>query len=312
VALKRGALLRQIIAISTTFVGCHRVQTSYEPSTAVQPAGSTAYRAAQFYENDFRYILESEGRPIGYIEARGDGSTTFSDVDDAALKEAAARGGTHVVRTNKDLESVYFQIARAKSDTNCTTAETRTDCATTFTDATFAKIAALPRARYSIWRVPCQNWPRLPEQLRPVTYVGCTAEVAAPEDGHLAESTISPVTKDGPEDSDQAALSNADFINTACAPDVVNTQLPFERDLAARAVREGATKSLSCRWATGIGVTLEFTFGPAGCLRQVHVRERIQDFNFKSCLVAAFSDARVPAFAGGPVTISKHLGAAAK
>jgi hypothetical protein len=289
------------------------VQSSYEPSTALQPATSTAYRAAQFYENDFRYILDSGGRPIGHIEARGDGSTSSKDVDDEALKQAAARGGTHVIRTSKDLESVYFQFAQARADTVCTNAVSDTKCATTFTDASFARIADLPRARYIIWRVPCENWPKLPEQLRPVSYVGCTPESAIAQDRPVADSTTPEASTYGPKGLDETvATAPGDFADASCTTDAIKTQIPFDRDSAARAVRGGATKSLSCPWTKEIGVTLELTFGPTGCLRSVHVEEPIADSKFRSCLFAAFSDARVPAFAGGPVTISKHLGASAQ
>jgi hypothetical protein len=301
---------------------CEPEQTSnYEPRSAVQPDGRSVEHAIRFYDQDLPAIYQAGGRIIGDLQVNGNVASSFDDVDDDALAQAAERGGTHLIRTSKDVQRIFWQLSRARKDTDCISAPGSAHCSTVYSDAAFAKIAELPSAHYTILVVPCENWGRLPNELRPKSTRGCDQF-----DPTLVVKTVSrkrtPVARDGQRATPDPSTTGApdetqetpqvptdDFIDESCRMDRGRGRSPaFSRTGAARAFQAAELESLKCDWSDH-SVTLVITFGQAGCVHQIHVDDEDRDQKFDACLSQAFSSVTVPAFRGKAVTVSKVLGA---
>ncbi len=321
----RAAFTRRLITAALWVLpACQpAIATSYEPRTALQPAEPSAYRAARFYDDDLRLILGAKGRRIGELDARGRYvGPSQADVDEQALIDAAAQGGTHVILTRKDLEGVYLQLQSAQTDTTCSSttqqigsvSSSAINCTTANIDAILAKVGDLPSAHYWVYYVPCENWHLLPDQLRPKSYQGCDRAAASNEgkpsrevDGQLPAvpaSVTPPLAR-----KDAEAGARTDWTDASCLSDPLgSTRLPFDRASAGRAIREGEEKSLHCDWREKNGITVALTFASRGCLKSIHVDGVADKPTFAKCLLDSFALAHVDAFQGDDVTVSKHLG----
>jgi hypothetical protein len=295
--------------LAATAVSCQQVSTEYEPRTALQPDAPSAFRAARFYDRDIPLIHAAGGRIVGNLYAHGSGASSFADVDDRALLDAAKAGGTHLIRTHKNVEAVFLKVSDARSDADCKTVGTikgsayaaTSNCHTTFTDASYLKLAELPQAQYVVFHVPCENWRRLPEPLRPISYDSCEPS------GEAAPQPVQapPPPTEGPQPEEMSGVS----VNEGCSVEPSRTGVPFVRSSGARAMRAGAERSLQCGWGDRVA-TVVLTFGPAGCLYRMNVEEsEALGDAFTQCLVRSFSSVTVPAFSGGEVTVSKTFGA---
>jgi hypothetical protein len=286
----------------------------------VQPDGPTVERAVQFYDQDFPAIFQAGGRIISDEDANGNAITSWRDLDEHMQTEAAKRGGTHVIRTRKDVESIFLQVSQARSDTDCAATPGSAHCSTVYSAPAFAKLADLPSAHYVIVFVPCENWGKLPGALRPapggvcdqadaslvVTRVSSNSAISS---GHSNEATPEPsAAASDSEVVDSAPARADDFIDQNCEVNRrPNETAEFSRLTATLAFEAAERESLKCDWGDR-DVTVVLTLGPSGCLRQTHVEDAEHDVTFNACIVRAFSQVSVPAFRGRAVIIAKHLG----
>jgi hypothetical protein len=299
-----------IIALAT---GCaERVETTYEPRTALQPETASAHKAARFYDQDIVRVFNAGGRIIGNLEAQGNVLSSPEEVDTWALEEAAARGGTHLIRTKKDVQAIFLRLRNASIDTSCGTIGTvatstyqgSTNCVSTLSEAEYLKLER-PRAEYVVVVVPCTNWGQLPEVLRPVSYEPCVPEPGEEKATPSRRETTSPRAENP---APPVAPSGTVLTNERCQPGGPPTSRTFLKDEANRAFSTGAKRSVGCRWGDR-SATIFLTFRPSGCVQRVEVEDDSDDPHFTQCLLDSFADVTVPPFSGDDVRVSKRLGA---
>jgi hypothetical protein len=117
---------------------------------------------------------------IGTITARGPDFNDQRDLADAAAREAAANGGTHVLVT-KEWAERYSYYHPATSTTDCGGDTKRVTCETSYHPATTTTSGPHPRAEFVVLRVDSRYWSRLPPQMRPAPVVGPAAPRTASE-----------------------------------------------------------------------------------------------------------------------------------
>ncbi len=117
-------------------------------------------------EQEADVVARGGGEPIGSIAARGLASgVTEEDVVEKAARVAAASGGTHVVLTERGVETFEF-VHPETHERECTRSEDRVDCRTIERPATVTTVEH-PTAKFVVLRVPPERWGALPEALRP-------------------------------------------------------------------------------------------------------------------------------------------------
>ena len=292
-------------------IGCQKVQTEYEPRTVLQPSAPEAFRAARFFDQDIPLIYRAGGRIIGNLHARGSVASSFEDVDDEALLEAARLGGTHLIRTRKDVHQIFVRLSQAQASTDCSehgdidvlpgrssaTYSGASHCQTTYSDPSYMTLE-VPEAQYVVIAVPCENWVNLPEALRPVSYDPCVPTAEPEPEGAL------------PEPAREIPAGATTIVDDTCAVEPSRRGRPFFRPALERAMRAGVERSLSCGWGER-AASVVLTFGPAGCLREARIAGLDQggeDEALAHCLLRAFSRAKVTPFSGEAVTVRKTLG----
>jgi hypothetical protein len=124
-------------------------------------------QAVRCDEAEVGTVIAAGGILIGTIDARALAvRATDDDVADKAAKVAAENGGTHLVLTERDVESFTY-TQPGHEDTECREVNGARDCRTTVTAPTQTTVDK-PTAKFVVLRVPRQNWPQLPTTLRPV------------------------------------------------------------------------------------------------------------------------------------------------
>lgn len=123
-------------------------------------------RAVRCEENEVAAVTAAGGEPIGTISAAAlSVQATDEDVAEKAYKTAAKNGGTHVLLTEKGID--YFTVTTpGQKEKNCTDNGETVDCKTTYTEPT-TSVYEKPTAKFVVFRVPAENWAKLPPQLRP-------------------------------------------------------------------------------------------------------------------------------------------------
>jgi hypothetical protein len=84
---------------------------------------------------------------------------------------------------------------------------------------------------------------------------------------------------------------------------------PFDRDAAANALGEAASNASGCKdpnGPTGSGQAT-VTFATSGRVTSANVNGDFAGTSVGTCVVKLFRSAKVPPFAGDPVTVSKRF-----
>ncbi len=175
-------------------VGCAGTLVDFAPYSATAVKRPVTDSAVFAYAGDVPLLKKARGVLVGTVIMTGNAFTSRDDLRERALREAAARGGTHVFIEN---ESAMTSFAKLTPDRAVTTVNGNT--ATT----TFRPGASVPvtfhGGRFVVVRISPERWHRLPPQLRP-------------EPNPYAQEVMASRAEDGdPDDSEDSgsAVSNA-------------------------------------------------------------------------------------------------------
>jgi hypothetical protein len=124
------------------------------------------HQAVRCDEGEVTTVTAAGGEPIGTISGQGTSwQSTQDDIADKVAVVAAKSGGTHVLLTERGLDS--FQVVNpGQESTECARDRALVQCQTTYvppTTSTYVK----PTAQFVVFRVPRENWEKLPLGLRP-------------------------------------------------------------------------------------------------------------------------------------------------
>ncbi|MFT3775175.1 MAG: hypothetical protein QM820_58250 [Minicystis sp.] len=159
-----AALVLSLAALGAPLSGCVASAKFYSKTGAAY--APLVYRAVRCEEGEVPAVLAAGGMPIGTIAARSITVTaTNDDLFEKALRAAGQNGGTHVVLTERGIES--FTVTNPGTvQKRCVQTGDAVDCQRTYTpptETTYEK----PTAKFIVLRVPPERWGLLPPQLRP-------------------------------------------------------------------------------------------------------------------------------------------------
>jgi hypothetical protein len=153
-----------IVAASLTLLGCAASAHFYSKNGQVYR--EVTGQAVRCEENEIHAVIAAGGFPIGVIDARGLSTrANEDDLADKAAKIAAKNGGTHILLTERGIDSFTVTNPEQKQRT-CTRNDATVDCTTTYTAAT-TSIFEKPTAKFVVFVIPPERWPSLPPALQP-------------------------------------------------------------------------------------------------------------------------------------------------
>lgn len=159
---RRGTLL--IALMSIIVVGC-AASAQFHPKSGRDWQRVTR-RAVLCNEDEARTVAQAGGFAIGTITARGlTIDATQEDLADKAAVLAGKMGGTHLVLTDHSVEW-FTTVHPAVVERQCQRNRRSVDCRKTYTPSTTSQYSE-PRAKFLVFRLPEQEWSRVPPQLVP-------------------------------------------------------------------------------------------------------------------------------------------------
>jgi hypothetical protein len=154
-----------IACLALLLCGC-AARATYHSRTG-QDYPRVAVQAIRCDDGAIAALTAAGGVPIGTVDAKSlRVNATDDDLDEKAAKEAAKHGGTHIVLTTRGFETMTYATP-GQATTECVDRRDDSDCVSTVTQGTETTVVK-PTARFVVFRVPSENWTRLPEVLRPV------------------------------------------------------------------------------------------------------------------------------------------------
>ena len=155
-------LLLLLALISST--GC--AATAQFHSKTGREFAPVARQAVVCTEQDVAAVVKAGGVVIGSVSAQAFALTaTADDVTDKAARIAADSGGTHVLLTEKGVET-YVHYRAAEKTTTCEATAHESKCKETYSppsESTYTK----PTERFVVFRVAPERWAMLADGLRP-------------------------------------------------------------------------------------------------------------------------------------------------
>lgn len=152
------------IALSLALSGCSARATFYSKTGAVYSA--LVPRAVRCDEGEAQAVVDAGGVAIGTIAAKSlRADTNNDDLWMKAMREAGKRGGTHVVLTEKGVDT-FTVSSPAQVLKSCTRDRHSYECEKTYippSEETYER----PTAKFVVFRVPPEAWGKLPDSLRP-------------------------------------------------------------------------------------------------------------------------------------------------
>lgn len=162
--LGRAASSLSFVAVAVALTGCAASARFYSKNGQTYPALTP--RAVSLDEREVPLVTQAGGQAIGTISAHAlSVQADDEDVAEKALKVAAKSGGTHVLRTEKGIES-FTVTTPGQAQQDCVQTDQGMSCRTIVTAPTSTTYDK-PTAKFVVFRVPAENWARLPAQLRP-------------------------------------------------------------------------------------------------------------------------------------------------
>jgi hypothetical protein len=162
--MMNAGLVVRSAAFAVLALGCVASAQFHSRTGASYPR--VARRAVLVSEADARAIVAAGGIVIGTISGKGmTVNSSQQDVADKAGSVAAESGGTHIVLTSAGVEQ-FENVTPATVNQTCTDTNDASTCTTTYTPETSSTYEK-PTADYVVLRVAPQDWPRLPNELRP-------------------------------------------------------------------------------------------------------------------------------------------------
>lgn len=157
-SLALGAMLFTLSGCSASAQFHSKTGRAYRPVTA---------QAVQCDEPEARLVASAGADVIGTISAKGlHVRASDEDLVEKAAAVAAAKGGTHVVLTDKGVEQ-FTVHSPAQKTKQCVRDDNEVQCQTTYTPAS-ERTYSKPTASFVVLRLRPEDWPRLPSALRPV------------------------------------------------------------------------------------------------------------------------------------------------
>ena len=159
-----AALLLSLAALGAPLSGCAASAKFYSKTGAEYDA--LVHRAVRCDEGEVNAVLAAGGMPIGTIATRSlTVLATSDDLFEKALRTAARNGGTHVVLTERGIES--FTVTNpGRVEKRCVNDGYAIDCQRTYTPPTQTTYEK-PTAKFIVLRVSPERWGALPPSLRP-------------------------------------------------------------------------------------------------------------------------------------------------
>ncbi|APR76511.1 Hypothetical protein A7982_01858 [Minicystis rosea] len=153
-----------VVSLAAPLAGCVASAKFYSKTSAEY--APLVYRAVRCDEGEVNAVLAAGAMPIGTISARSLAViATNDDLFEKALRTAGKSGGTHVVLTERGLES--FTVTNPGTvEKRCVRNGDMIDCQRTFTPPTQTTYEK-PTAKFVVLRVPPERWAALPPALRP-------------------------------------------------------------------------------------------------------------------------------------------------
>jgi hypothetical protein len=152
------------LILSVVLWGCAASAHFYSKNGQAYPP--LTQQAVRCEENEIRAVIAAGGFPIGVVDARGLRiDATDNDLAYTAAKVAAKNGGTHVLLTEKGIET-FTVTTPGQVQKQCQAGDGTVDCETTFTPPTTSTYEK-PTAKFVVFVVPRQGWARLPPTLQP-------------------------------------------------------------------------------------------------------------------------------------------------
>jgi hypothetical protein len=135
------------------------------------------------------------------------------------------------------------------------------------------------------------------------------SDAPAPSTEASAAPNAPPVEPNNAPDSKKRATRNTKKVaSTEPAPKAKGPGLPFNVGAAKDALGTASTKAAACgKSGPGGAGKVQVTFGPNGKVSSASLTSGSFAGSTQSCILRAFRAARVPAFAGNPITVAKSF-----
>ena len=138
------------MAVGLTLLGCGSAAASFRPYSAVTPAGEgITPEAVKVLEGDVKYLNDVATAIVGTVIVTGHDR---AELEHKAACIAAKNGGTHIVKST-EWSSISGTHSALFVTGNAAFAATR--------------VNTVESEQYLVLRLARQEWPKLPEPLRP-------------------------------------------------------------------------------------------------------------------------------------------------
>ena len=152
------------VAVAFIIAACHGPVSEFKPYTARAAQGyrPSVHHAIEVYEGDISKLIAAGAVLLGTMETDSNGFST-EYVRKQALRDVAARGGTHAVVADIYTIAHWLQISADRA----ATAVSGDAATTTVTSGAILPVAGYD-GTYLVVRVPPSRWSELPESVRPL------------------------------------------------------------------------------------------------------------------------------------------------
>ena len=150
------------VALFATLASCAQTAVDFSPYSATSVQRGLTDRAVFAFPGDVATLHAADGELLGSIAIDGNGFASRDDVRQSALREAAARGGTHVFIASEEADTNW---AKLTNDRVVTTVSSNT-ATTTFRPGAIIPITT-HHGSFVVVRVAAEHWRGLPWALRP-------------------------------------------------------------------------------------------------------------------------------------------------
>lgn len=192
------------VALFATLASCAQTAVDFSPYSATSVQRGLTDRAVFAFPGDVATLHAADGELLGSIAIDGNGFASRDDVRQSALREAAARGGTHVFIASEEADTNW---AKLTNDRVVTTVSSNT-ATTTFRPGAIIPITT-HHGSFVVVRVAAEHWRGLPWALRPhpnplASRRIARAKVSDDDDDDDDEAPASSVARPAGENHEQA------------------------------------------------------------------------------------------------------------